>query len=365
MALKAIDFFCGIGGVTRGFLNKGIDVIAGIDIDDNCRETYEANNIRVNGESSKFFTADITNFDVNLLRDLYAKDDKLIVIGCAPCQPFTKITKNLLGREKERGLLQCFSDTIQKLNPEYIFLENVQGLNSPDNKVVLDSFIQSLAPKYILTPKVIDASHFGVPQGRKRMILFAKKNGKIDYPTRTHGAGKGLKPIVTLENAIRKLPPISAGERHATLSTHVCNRLELISIQRLKHQKKPGDGMEKWPNNLQLPSRKDKQYSGHKDVYARLWWDRPCSTLTTKFCSISNGRFVHPEQNRGLSILEGLLIQTFPKNFKMLSPLIAKQARQIGNAVPVKLAEAFANKILEEEGIVSSQRKTDSQTLLF
>src|SRR5688572_29333971 len=100
MALVAVDFFCGIGGVTRGFLNQGIDVLAGIDIDDTCEKTYEANNIRSNGFSSKFFAEDITSFDVKKITALINPTDTLVLIGCAPCQPFTRITKNLEGRKK-------------------------------------------------------------------------------------------------------------------------------------------------------------------------------------------------------------------------------------------------------------------------
>jgi len=349
MSLKAIDFFCGIGGVTRGFLNKGIDVVAGIDIDINCKETYESNNIRTNGMASKFFAEDITEFDLNQLLSLFNKEDKLIVIGCAPCQPFTKITKNLDGRAKERGLLQSFAEIIIKLKPEYIFLENVQGLNAPRNKEILQSFVNALKPSYNLNAKVVNASHYGVPQARKRIILFGKRNASISYPLPTYGLKKNLNPLKTVKDVIGDLPEIKAGEQHSKFTTHICCSLIEKSIERLKYQAKPGDGMRNWPLNLQLPSRVNKQYKGHNDVYSRLWWDRPSSTLTTKFLSISNGRFAHPEQDRGLSILEGLLLQTFPENFKMHSSALRTQARQIGNAVPVKLAEAFAEHILKEE----------------
>ncbi len=349
MALKAIDFFCGIGGVTKGFLNMGIDVIAGVDIDIRCKETYEANNIRPNGTSSKFFAEDITNFDTKKISELLKPNDKLVLIGCAPCQPFTTITQNLKGRKKERGLLQCFSEIILKLKPEYLFLENVQGLNSPKNKIILDSFIESLHPHYNIEPRIVNAKNYGVPQSRKRMILFAKRDGKIDYPNITHGDKIGLKSVISLEKIISNLPKIKAGEQHAKLKNHVAGKLDKINLQRLKLQNKPGDGMEKWTIDLRLNSRKEGDYVGHKDVYARLRWNTPCGTLTTKFTSITNGRFAHPTQDRGLSILEGLIIQTFPKNYKMLFPAYTIQAKQIGNAVPVKLAEAFAKKVMEEE----------------
>ena len=356
MSLKAVDFFCGIGGVTKGFLKAGIDVVAGIDIDANCKETYEANHLRLNGlDYSRFINEDITKLDVNSIRELLNPDDKLVIIGCAPCQPFTNITKNLEGREKERGLLLVFADIIKQLKPEYIFLENVQGLNAPKNKPILDKFLDALKPEYNLKPKVVNASHYGVSQSRKRMILFGKRNGSIDFPSATHGKAKGLKPIVTLSDVINDLPQISAGEQHSDLKEHVCADLEAISLERMEYQEHPGDGMEMWPRRLWLNSRRNGNYEGHRDVYARLRWDKPSATLTTKFISISNGRFVHPEQNRGLSILEGLLIQTFGKSFKMKSKSIGTKAKQIGNAVPVKLAQAFAKQIIKTENKLTEE----------
>ncbi|MFA5011117.1 MAG: DNA cytosine methyltransferase [Ignavibacteria bacterium] len=349
MALKAIDFFCGIGGVTRAFLNKNIDVIAGIDNDITCKETYEINNIRPNGLHTKFLHEDITNFDVKIVNSMISKKkDDLILIGCAPCQPFTQITKNLGKRHKERGLLKCFSDIILKLKPKYVFLENVEGLKSDKNKEILINFINSLKPSYNLIPQVVNAKNYGVPQSRKRVILFGKRKGIISFPDITHSDELGYNSIKTLYEVIGNLPHLHAGETHSSYRNHTACKLTGISLKRLQYQKEPGDGMTKWPIELQLNSRRSKQYKGHNDVYSRMFWDKPSGTLTTKFVSISNGRFAHPEQNRGLSILEGLLIQSFPRNFKLLHKSIRIQAKQIGNAVPVKLAEAFAQKIIED-----------------
>ena len=348
MALKAIDFFAGIGGVTHGFLNAGIDVIAGIDIDETCKKTYETNNIRTNGCSSKFLCEDITKIDIKKIQQQITSKDSLVLIGCAPCQPFTKITKKLDGRINERGLLRSFAEVISKLKPEYLFLENVQGLNSPKNKEILIEFLDSLKPHYNLVPKIVNALNYGVPQSRRRIIMFGKRDSFIEFPKPTHGFDGGKKEPLTLYKAIGSLPEIKAGEKHSKMKTHSCAKLNPINLKRLTFQKAPGDVMDKWPEELQLKSRKIKEYKGHKDVYARLWWDKPSVTLTTKFVSVSNGRFAHPKQNRGLSILEGLLIQSFPKNYKLLSPFLRTQSKQIGNAVPVKLAEAFAKKILAD-----------------
>ena len=249
-----------------------------------------------------------------------------------------------------------FSNTFSTLNkpylqvqPKYIFLENVQGLSSPKNKTILDEFVESLKPHYNLNPKTVNAKYHGVPQSRKRVILFARRDGEIEYPKATHGKKNGLSEIINLDKIIKELPELTAGGQHPELKTHVSAKLGETNLKRLALQTNPGDGMDKWTTDLQLNSRKNGDYKGHKDVYARIWWDRPSGTLTTKFVSISNGRFAHPSQSRGLSILEGLLIQTFPDNYQMLFPAIRTQAKQIGNAVPVKLAEAFAEKILETE----------------
>jgi DNA (cytosine-5)-methyltransferase 1 len=346
--IKAIDFFCGIGGVTRGFLDAGIDVIAGIDIDKSCKKTYKENNIRPNDEKVKFYNESITEFDVSKVRKQLSDNDKLVLIGCAPCQPFTTITDTSEKRKEERQLLDVFAEKVLELNPDYIFIENVSGLKISHNGniEILESFVEKLSG-YNLKPKVKNAAYFGVPQNRKRLIIFGKKNSHIPHPEPTHGDGS-KNDVRTLGKVIGDLPSIVAGETHPELDQHQSANLHKKSLERLGYQKNPGDGMETWPQELMLPSRKERDYSGHTDVYSRLWWDKPSSTLTTKFQSISNGRFGHPVQNRALSILEGLLVQTFPENYQLFEKAITIRARQIGNAVPVKLAEAYAKKVIED-----------------
>ena len=348
--IKAIDFFCGIGGVTRGFLDAGVDVMGGIDIDEACKETYQENNIRPNGEKVKFYNESISDFDVSKIKEKLEVNDKLILIGCAPCQPFTTLTDTSETRKDERLLLDIFADKVIELNPDYIFVENVSGLNSGfnENNKVLKNFVDKLsANNFNLTSKVQNAANYGVPQNRKRLIIFGKRKTQIAHPKPTHGKNTD-KEVQTVKKVIGNLPPIKAGSSHPDLKEHLAANLTQKSIKRLEHQKEPGDGMEKWPSELMIPSRRDRDYSGHSDVYSRLWWDKPSSTLTTKFFSISNGRFGHPEQNRALSILEGLLIQTFPAEYKLFDNRITAKAKQVGNAVPVKLAQAYAEKIIDD-----------------
>lgn len=353
--IKAVDFFCGIGGVTRGFLNAGIDVIGGIDIDGSCKETYQQNNIRPNGEKVEFFNENIADFNASKIRNKLKDGEKLILIGCAPCQPFTTITDTSESRKEERLLLDIFANKVIELDPEYIFVENVSSLKSDfnQNNKVLKSFLDKLsANNFILTSKVQNAANYGVPQNRKRLIIFGKKKSHISHPEPTHGENTNNE-VKTLEKVIGKLPSIEAGSSHPELKEHLAAKLTKRSLKRLEFQKQPGDGMETWPKELMIPSRRERDYSGHKDVYSRLWWDKPSSTLTTKFFSISNGRFGHPEQNRALSILEGLLIQSFPADYKLFDKRITAKAKQVGNAVPVKLAEVYAQKIIDDVNKIS------------
>lgn len=346
--VRAVDFFCGIGGVTRGFLNAGIDVICGIDKDSSCKATYEFNNIRDNGNPVTFYNESIEQFDTNIVTRELDEDDKLVLIGCAPCQPFSSISNNGETKTTERQLLDLFADKVIELAPDYIFVENVSGLKSSYNKnnKILENFLVKLQEEYSLTTKIQNAAHFGVAQNRKRLIIFGKRHGEVQHPEPTHGKGK--RNIINLKELIGDLPPIRAGETHETLSQHESAKLIPKSLERLECQKSPGDGMETWTQDLMLPSRVNRDYKGHTDVYSRLWWEKPSGTLTTKFFSVSNGRFAHPEQNRALSILEGLLIQSFPENYTLFEKHITKRAKQVGNAVPVKLAEAYAQKILDE-----------------
>lgn len=347
MGIKAVDFFCGIGGVTRGFLDAGIDVIAGVDIDESCKKTYEHNNIRSSGKPVDFFCEDVRKFDTaKIKREVDRTKHKLVVIGCAPCQPFTGITKKLEHRADDRELLLDYADIIKDLDPDYIFIENVTGLLSEQHQSILNGFVGKLKPEFDITPARINAKYYGVPQERKRLVMFGKKNGGIEFPKPTYD--KVNRPFRTLADVIKELPPITAGQQHPDNPMHVAAGLKEISLERLAYQDKPGDDMRKWPPKLQLHSRRVKEYKGHYDVYARLYWNRPASTLTTKFMGISHGRFAHPDQKRGLSVLEGLLIQTFGENFQMMEPGLTKRSRQIGNAVPVLLAKAFAEKIIED-----------------
>ena len=135
----------------------------------------------------------------------------------------------------------------------------------------------------------------------------------------------------------RHLPSIAAGETHPSVNDHRAARLSQINLERISVTPE-GRGRESWPPHLQLKCH--KTHIGHTDVYGRMRWDEPASGLTTRCISLSNGRFGHPEQNRAISVREAACLQTFPEDFLFHGSLNSK-ARQIGNAVPVRLSEVF------------------------
>lgn len=142
LKIMAVDFFCGAGGVTKGLLNAGIDVICGIDNDSKVKATYEENNIRPNGKNVEFIERDINELSFSDLskRLQNEKYDKLLFVGCAPCQPFTNINTIKGKRKKEKNYLLRFTDFIGFFYPDYLFIENVPGIRAKKYGRILGRF---------------------------------------------------------------------------------------------------------------------------------------------------------------------------------------------------------------------------------
>lgn len=339
-----VDFFCGVGGTTRGFLDAGVDVICGIDIDPTASETYEANNIRPCGLPSVYLPRSVDEVDrPELQRLIGSRDERVLVfIGCAPCQPFTRINTDKSNQGERRILLLSFLREIQFFKPEYVVVENVPDIANEKYGDVFSRFLQGLDDAgYKHNHHIVDARDYGVPQHRERMALVASLRGPVKLPEATHGP-KRL-PYVAASEAFR-YPAIAAGETHPRIPNHQASRLEDINLKRIRAITCPGGSRNQWPPELQLDCYKDRE-SGYEDVYGRMALNRPAPTLTTKFNSISNGRFGHPTEDRAVSLREGAALQTFPDNF-VFKASIKHAAKHIGNAVPVLLARVLAAQIM-------------------
>lgn len=332
--LKAVDFFCGAGGVTNGFKQAKIKVLAGIDIDPSCKDTYEKNN------KTMFINVDISKYpkeELSKTLGIKKNQDDLIFIGCSPCQYYSNITTNKNKSEGTRYLLADFQEFVDYYKPGHIFIENVPGIEKKEGSPLLKFKDYLKDNGYSFDEARVNTKHFGIPQNRLRYVLIAsrvKTNIKIEIPT--------IKSFETVRNAIgnkSKFPPISASVTDTTPLQHSSARLNDLNITRLKHTPKNGGDKRDWPYHLLPPS--SQQYKGHYDVYGRMFWDKPSPTITTKFRSLSNGRFGHPEQNRAITLREGAILQSFPMDYVFYHNSHVRISRMIGNAVPPKLAKCI------------------------
>lgn len=342
MSLNIFDFFSGCGGTSKGFQNAGLTPFFALDFDSDAATTFKANFPYV-----IFNNSDITSFETNILDELVSQSERSLFCGCAPCQPFTR--QNTIKPDKEtdsrRSLLSKFGEIVAKYLPDYVFVENVPGIQRVVGNCILLRFRNHLEELgYYTVVGIIESQKYGVPQRRKRLVLLASKIAEIDLPQSTHDPVSGTN-YSTVREWIAHLPSIEAGEIHPTIPNHRAANLSSLNLRRIMATPIGGSRAD-WPSDLQLACHTKSGYTGHTDVYGRMKWDVPATGLTTRCISLSNGRYGHPEQNRAISVREAAALQTFPDDF-IFSGSLNSQAKQIGNAVPVLLAEVFGQHILK------------------
>jgi len=337
--MVALDFFCGAGGLTRGFLNMGIEVRAGIDFNESCKRTYEANN-----RPARFIHGDLRYLQPQDIAGMVSDvpRDELIFIGCAPCQPFSRQRRKV---NRDGGtLLERFGYLVDEFQPGYVIIENVPGITKIRGNSTYRRFLRRLSKAgYEFSDGKLNAKWFGVPQSRTRWVVIACKRGVPSLPDRTHGTK--TTPFVTVRDAIKGYPRIRAGEQSVIVPNHKAAQLSKTNLARLTVTPSDGGGRLTWPDEYVLNCH--REYTGHSDVYGRMRWDAPSPTLTCRCFSISNGRYGHPEQNRAISLREAAKLQSFEDDYIFYGESTASIGAQIGNAVPVKMAEAMARKILQ------------------
>jgi DNA (cytosine-5)-methyltransferase 1 len=338
--IYAVDLFCGAGGLTRGLLDAGIRVRAGVDLDPICEYPYEQNN---NAAFLKKSVADLSPNDIKLF---YRKRSLRLLAGCAPCQTFS--TYNLKARsaedkDKRWFLLLEFARLVNEISPELVTMENVPGLAEQD---VFEEFVQTLRNNgYHVSSQVVACAEYGIPQHRHRLVLLASKLGEIKLLT-PEAFGKKRKTVI---DVLKTLPPLKAGEKSKTDPLHQCSRLSSLNLKRIRVSK-PGGSWRDWPKELVADCHQKKSGESYGSVYGRMKWNEPAPTMTTQFFGFGNGRFGHPEQDRAISLREGAIIQSFPPDYQFVKPdepVCQKNiGRLIGNAVPVKLGEVIGKSIV-------------------
>ena len=344
MPCIAVDLFCGIGGLTHGVELAGINVVAGIDIDETCRFAYETNN------NAKFINEGVENVTAQFIESLYPDNSIKILMGCAPCQPFSNysLRYNKEGKKDEKWkLLYYFSNIVREIQPEIISMENVPQLET--EKVFLD-FVKSLEELgYYVSWSVVNCAEYGVPQLRRRLVLLASIYGEINIIPALYSEEN----YITVKDVIEDLPHINDGETCENDLLHRASKLSKTNKERIR-QSVQGGTWQDWDKELILPCHKKKSGNGYKSVYGRMSWDKPSPTITTQFYGYGNGRFGHPEQDRAISMREGAILQSFPPYYQFIDPKNKQTNRQIGihigNAVPVELGRTVGISILQHSG---------------
>jgi DNA (cytosine-5)-methyltransferase 1 len=343
MAVRVVDLFSGAGGTSCGLRQAGMVPIAAVDIDAGALDTYAAN-----FPDATTIAADIRTVEVRRLLDvvdLAGRGDGLLLAACAPCQPFSRQNRQKKASDDRADLLGEVVRFVEGLEPDFILVENVPAMREQDRPSAgpLDAFLKRIAHLgYAFQVHTIQVAAYGVPQMRPRLVVLASRAGPVRLPAADHGPG--LRPYVTVRDAIGHLPAIAAGTEDPSVRNHRAAGLSEINLARIRATPHEAD-RRSWPDELRLACHRTA--GGYTDTYGRMAWDRPAPALTTRCISISNGRFAHPCQDRGISVREAAALQSFPDDFVFKGSLDG-MARQIGNAVPpllaARLAESFSSR---------------------
>jgi DNA (cytosine-5)-methyltransferase 1 len=333
---SVVDLFCGAGGLSYGFKMESFQLAAGIDINEACRYPYETNN------KAPFLRKDVGTLTALEVKKLFVPGGKRILVGCAPCQPFS--TYNQKNEDPNWQLLQSFGDLIEGVRPDVVSMENVPRLMKFKQGATFQKFVKSLKKlDYHVVWDTLYGPDFGLAQTRSRLVLLASRLGEITLPMPTHADRHR-----TVKDEIGTLPPLKHGGVDERDSLHRASKLSPINARRIAAAK-PGGTWRDWDDDLVADCHKVETGKGYSSVYGRMLWAEPAPTITTQFFGFGNGRFGHPEQDRGLSLREGALLQGFPYDYEFVAPSERVQfktvGRLIGNAVPVNLARAIARTV--------------------
>lgn len=329
-ALRAVDLFCGAGGLSLGLENAGIRTAFALDHDRHACETFRSNlggAVRC-GPLSDYPPERIlaeSGLDVG---------DAFVVCGGPPCQGFSVQRRGPM-EDDRNSLVGEFARVAVALAPKFVLMENVPTLLGARGREHVESFVEIVTRAgYDHAATVLTASEYGVPQNRRRAFVVAWDRERVSgfaFPPPTG-------PVRTVRDAIADLPPPPADYTdHPDFPNHKRVKMSAVNLERISHVPEGGGRLDV-PEHLQLPCHRNAGGHRHLDVYGRMTWDEPAPTITAMFDNFTRGRFAHPEQDRSVTGREGARLQSFPDDFVFEGPK-KEVARQIGNAVPPLLAE--------------------------
>lgn len=327
--LKAVDLFAGCGGLTEGLRKGGFDVVLAIDSDRLAVETY-----RRNHPTTGVIRADITKVSPrSVMKRLRMKAGELdLLAGCPPCQGFSTMRTLNGSRDGDHDLndlVWVFLKFAVALQPRAIMLENVPGLAKDIRFRKIKARLRQLG--YSISEAVLNAADFGVPQSRRRLVMVAAREfqAKLAVP---------LQRQKTVRQALARLA--EPGRGSDVLHDYIERRAPKVR-KIIAAIPRDGGSRAQLPAELVLPCH--RRMDGFKDVYGRMRWDAPAPTITGGCINPSKGRFLHPEQDRAITLREAAILQGFPHHYKFsLTSGRFPAAQMIGNAFPPAFAEHHA-----------------------
>jgi DNA (cytosine-5)-methyltransferase 1 len=379
--LTSIDLFCGAGGITQGFSQAGYNCLYANDFMPEAIDTFRHNHPDTFAECKSIEEVDAAALRRSL--DIQ-KGDLDVLVGGPPCQGFSINAPSRFLNDPRNSLFRHYARFVEEFSPKAFVFENVPGLLSMADGAVFQKILQVFSELgYQLSVKILFAPHYGIPQERWRLILLGSKLGEIQHPLPTHFAkgranfrggssltlqadasdAKRLAPAVTVGEAIRDLPRLNIGEGAEEVGytadaqstyalrrrnpegvtfNHIAAKLSKQNIERMRHVP-PGGSWRDIPHDLLPRGMQKARKSDHTKRYGRLRFDGVASTVLTK-CDPHWGTVFLPDQDRVLTVREAARLQSFPDNYRFLGSRVSQYV-QVGNAVPVLMANAIAHAV--------------------
>ncbi|WP_210517236.1 DNA cytosine methyltransferase [Pantoea ananatis] len=387
--MKAIDLFAGAGGFSLAAFEVGIDVQAAIELDKQASDTYYHNLVEKLGAQTQVFSQDINDVDIgSMMKFQGIKQGQLdILLGGPPCQGFSSHRINDAGKDDPRNaLLIRYFDFVKNLRPKVFLVENVPGLLWPRHAEYLNNFIAlTRAHDYHIVgdqPFILNARDYGVPQSRKRAFILAVRKDictdGFEWPPKATHTKSGTR-VWSTSSTVFERPPQSVlielkdrliekfdftvEDAETCIKALMWGKPVAFNDPCHVHMIHSPELTALFENTPLLGDRTEsgrildchKNYSGHLDVYGRIYPHIPSNTVTTGCNNPSKGRFVHPWLPQGISLRHAARLQTFPDDYAFLGGSMSV-AKQIGNAVPVELGKVLLGSIMK---LLSTQPSHD------
>ncbi len=368
---KFIDLFAGAGGLSLGLEQAGFEVTFASDINSTCAETYMFNRKM---SSNQFFIGDINDLLKNM--DKYKKfyQDITLVCGGPPCQGFSMANRQRIIDDPRNNLYKSYLEFLSNIRPKFFIMENVKGMAKKIDEI-LEDFNNKLGQTYNIDYKILNAKNFGIPQNRERLFIVGNCIGVKSSLVFEEVEKYKIHSPITLGDAILDLPSLKPNKfkNNTDFENEECGYYEkdynYIKTKFYKYINNNRDINKLYNHKSRYNNERDieifkrlpqgcnslhdsikdimpyKNRNGiFKDKYYKLAQNDICKTITSHMKFDCN-MYIHPTQARGLSPREAARVQTFPDDYVFQGPQNSWYM-QIGNAVPVKLAEIIGKCII-------------------